>query len=310
MDWEDLRYFSEVARTGSLAGAARALGVNHSTVFRRINRLEEDLGVKLFERHREGYVLSVAGEDMRPSVADIADSIEDMDRRLAGRDLRLTGTLTVTTTDTLVLNFLGAHFAAFRQRYPDVTVEVVLASEFLNLSKRQADVAIRPTLAPPDVLVGRRLATITFAVYGAGVYLKRAGRKRPLESHEWLGFDSGLAHLAEARWMRERQLGIESRFRANNLLALLGAARAGMGLAVLPCFLADDVGELECLEVLPEGAGSALWMLTHADLRNTARVRAFMDCVGASIQAERHVLEGRQRTPRRRSSASSAAVSE
>ena len=293
MDWEELRYLSEVAGSGSLAGAARTLGVNHSTVFRRINRLEDDLGVRLFERHREGYVLTVAGEDMRASVARIADEIEDMDRRLAGRDLRLTGTLTVTTTDTLMSRFLGPHFAAFGERYPDVTVEVVLASEYLNLSKRQADVAIRPTLTPPDVLVGRRLAAVTFAVYGAGAYLDRAGRERPFDAHEWLGFDAGLAHLAAARWMRVELPNVTSRFLANNLMALLGAARAGMGLATLPCFLADGEAELERLEVLPDDAGSALWMLTHADLRNTARVRAFMECVGASIQAERDVLEGR-----------------
>ncbi len=292
MDWEDLRYFAHVARTGSLAAAARALGVNHSTVFRRINRLESDLGVRLFERLREGYVLSVAGEDMRVSVDRIADQIDELDRRLAGRDHRLTGTLSVTTTDTLMHRFLGPHFAGFRERYPDVTVEVVLASEFLNLSKRQADIAIRPSLAPPDELFGRRLAAIAFAVYGAAAYLERAGREQPLSGHEWLGFDAGLAHLAAAGWLRKAVPDADYRFRANNLMALLGAAKAGMGLAVLPCFLGDDEDGLERLQTLPEDAGSALWMLTHADLRNTARVRAFMECLGASIRAERRVLEG------------------
>jgi len=292
MDWEDLRYFHAVAREGSLAGAARALGVNHSTVFRRINRLEDAMGVRLFERLREGYVLSVAGEDLRDSAERIADEVDDAGRRLQGRDARLTGTLTLTTTDTLMNGYLGAHLAGFQRQYPEVTLEVVLDTQYLNLSKRQADVALRPTPNPPETLVGRRLAGIGVAIYGAPGYLERAGRDTPLAAHRWLGFDAALAHLAAAAWMRKTIPDADCRFRANNLMALMGAARAEMGLAALPCFIGDPDPGLERIEMLSAEPGTALWVLTHADLRNTARVRAFMETVGASIRKDRAVLEG------------------
>jgi DNA-binding transcriptional LysR family regulator len=292
MDWEDLRYFHAVAREGSLAGAARTLGVNHSTVFRRINRLEDDLGVRLFERLREGYVLSVAGEDLRGAAERISDEVDDAGRRLLGRDAQLTGTLTLTTTDTLMNDYLGPHLAGFQRHYPEVTLEVLLDTQFLNLSKRQADVALRPTPNPPDVLVGRRLAGVAFAVYGAPGYLDAAGRGQPLGAYDWLGFDAALAHLAAADWMRKALPEAACRFRANNLMALLGAARAGMGLAALPCFMGDPEPGLERIEKLADAHGTALWILTHADLRNTARVRAFMDTVGDSIRANSAVLEG------------------
>ena len=293
MDWDDLRYFDAVAQAGSLAGAARALNVNHSTVFRRLNRLEQNYGVRLFERHREGYSLSVAGEEMQQSVFRIGEEVAQLDRRLTGRDLSLSGTLTVTTTDTLMHRFLGPHLAAFRKRYQDVSLDVVLDTQYLNLSKRQADVAVRPTMNPPETLVGRRIADIGFAIYGSKDYLQYAGACRPLADHDWLGFEESLSHLAAAKWMRAQLPDAEIGFRANNLMALTSAAAAGMGVAALPCFLGDQESALERIEMLPAETGSALWLLTHADLRNTARVRAFMDCMAETISKDRAVLEGR-----------------
>jgi DNA-binding transcriptional LysR family regulator len=293
MDWDDLRYFDAVAQAGSLAGAARALNVNHSTVFRRLNRLEQNYGVRLFERHREGYSLSVAGEEMQQSVFRIGEEVAQLDRRLTGRDLSLSGTLTVTTTDTLMHRFLGPHLAAFRKRYQDVSLDVVLDTQYLNLSKRQADVAVRPTMNPPETLVGRRIADIGFAVYGSKDYLQHVGARRSLADYDWLGFEESLTHLAAAKWMRARLPNAKIGFRANNLMALTAAAAAGMGVAILPCFLGDQELALERLEMLPAKSGSALWLLTHADLRNTARVRAFMDCMAERISGDRAVLEGR-----------------
>ncbi len=292
MDWDDLRVFLAVTEAGSLSGAARTLAVNHSTVFRRINGLEAGLGVRLFERHRDGYVPTVAGEEMRTSVRRIRDEVDAMDRRVTGRDLQLRGTVVVTTTDTLAYRFLGPHLTAFHAAYPEITVDVNLDTQYLNLSKRQADVAIRPTLAPPEQLVGRRICDVAFSIYGGPAYLAVHDAARPLADHTWLGFDDSLAHVEAAKWLRREVPDGRVALRSNNLLGVLGAAVGGLGLAVLPCFLGDPEPKLTRVAGLPSEVRSELWLLTHADLRRTARIRAFLDFMAESIGRDRGRLEG------------------
>lgn len=293
MDWDDLRYFLAVAKTGSLSGAARALGVNHSTVFRRVHAFEERLGVRLFDRLPSGYALTVAGDEMRDSVERVDAEIDGLGRRLAGRDLRLTGPLVVTTTDTLAQWVLAPHLAAFKRAHSGIDLELILAAEFFNLSKRQADVAIRPTRDPPENLVGRRVGKVAFAVYAAADYLAGRGKVGDLGRHDWIAFDDSLTHLAAARWMRETLPDATVTLRSNNLIGLMAAARAGMGAAVLPCFMGDAEPALSRLAGPGVVPASGLWLLTHEDLRHTARVRAFMDFMARRIADERGRLEGK-----------------
>jgi len=293
MDWDDIRFFLAVATAGSLSGAARDLAVNHSTVFRRINNLEGRLGVRLFERHRDGYVPTMAGEEMRLSAERMRAEVETLDRRVTGRDLQLSGSITVTTTDTLAHRYLGPHFAAFHAAYPDVKVDVALDTQFLSLSKRQADVAIRPTLSPPEGLVGRRIADIAFAIYAAPAYLALHSETADLTSHTWLGFDESLGHVEAAKWINATIPDDRLALRSNNLFGLFGAALGGMGLTILPCFLGDVEPGLERFGGLPDDVRSELWLLTHADLRRTARIRAFLDFMAQSMIDSRKILEGR-----------------
>ena len=289
--WDDLRVFLAIYRTGSLNGAARALGVNHSTVFRRINSFEAALGVSLFDRLASGYALTIAGEEMRATAERVEQEIDRLDRRISGQDLRLEGTLVVTTTDTLTENMLGPHLAAFKQAYPGITLDLVLDNQHINLSKRLADIAIRPTLSPAETLVGRRVAGLAFAPYAA----KRLIRKRPadLAAQDWLVVDDSLAHLAADKWFRKSLPDARIAMRSNSLLGLLHACEAGMGAALLPCFMGDPRNKLVRLgEPVPEAA-SALWLLTHEDLRHTARIRAFMDFMAGALMAEVDLLEGR-----------------
>lgn len=289
--WDDLRMFLAIARTGSLSGAARLLGVNHSTVFRRINGFEDGLGVRLFERLGTGYALTIAGEEMRASAERVEREIERVDLRITGQDLRLQGTLVVTTTDTIAENLLGPHLAAFKKAYPGITLDLVLDNQHVNLSKRQADVAVRPTLNPPETLVGRRIAGLAFAAYAAKSYMK--GRPDDLAALEWLTVDDSLAHLAADKWFRKTLPAAPVAMRTNSLLGILHGCEAGMGAALLPCFMADPRKKLKRLGgVIPEAA-SAFWLLTHEDLRHTARVRAFMDFMGDALKAEVDLLEGR-----------------
>lgn len=289
--WDDLRIFLEIARTGSLNGAARALGVNHSTVFRRINAFEDRLGVRLFERLPTGYALTLAGEEMQASASRVEREIDRLDRRITGRDLRLEGTLVVTTTDTIIENFLTPHLAAFRRAYPGIVLELAIDNRNINLSKRQADVAVRPTRHPPETLVGRKIADIAVAPYAAPQYMK--GRAVDLSRLDWLGVDESLAHLAAAKWFRDTLPDANVVLRANSLFGLLHTCEAGMGAALLACFMADPRKGLRRIGDPIPGAGTMLWLLTHEDLRHTGRVRAFMDFMADALSTEIDLLEGR-----------------
>lgn len=289
--WDDLRIFLEIARTGSLNAAARALGVNHSTVFRRINAFEEKLGVRLFERLPTGYALTVAGEEMQASASRVEREIDRLDRRITGQDLRLEGTLVVTTTDTIIENFLTPHLYKFRTMYPGIVLELVIDNQNVNLSKRQADVAVRPTRNPPETLVGRKVGEVAIAPYAAPKYMK--GRETDFKALDWLTVDESLSHLAAAKWFRDSYPDANVVVRANSLFGLLHTCEAGMGAALLACFMADRRKGLKRIGDPIPGAGSSLWLLTHEDLRHTGRVRAFMDFMAESLSSEIDLIEGR-----------------
>ena len=164
--WDDFRLVKAIADTKSLNGAASVLNINHSTVFRRLTDLEKRLGTVLFERHRTGYALTPAGEEMAQLASRMDDDVETFMRKLAGQSLIPTGELRVTTNDTLLVYLLMPVFAAFRRIYPTITLDIVLTNQPLNLSKRDADIAIRATDNPPETLVGRRICGLNWAIYG------------------------------------------------------------------------------------------------------------------------------------------------
>jgi DNA-binding transcriptional LysR family regulator len=294
-DWNDLRSFLAIARHGSLQGAAGTLGVNHSTVFRRLNALEARLGVRLFDRSPHGYALTVAGEHMLASAERVEDEILGLERRLLGGDVRLAGSLRVTTTDTLANGLLGPHLRAFQAAYPAIELELITGNAFFDLSRREADVALRPSRHPGDAMVGRKLAAIAVALYGARGYLAERGRPRreaELAGHALITGDASLAHLPATRWLARHAPQGATVLRCNSWLSQCAAARAGLGLAALPCFLGDRAPEL--VRVLPPEPALAgeLWLLTHPDLRRTARVRAFIGTLARGLRRERALLEG------------------
>src|SRR5690554_1981895 len=193
-NWDDLRVFLAVARAGSLSGAARALGVNHSTVFRRIGAFEQMLGVRLFERLPNGYLLTPAGEAMREGALRVEEEIAGLSRKVTRQDLRLSGTVRVTTIDMLAFGLLPRHIAGFRKDYPGIEIELVVGNATLNLGRREADIALRVGSEPPESLVGRRVGRLVFAVYGSADYCAEK-RDPDLAQHDWIGFDSEHAAL-------------------------------------------------------------------------------------------------------------------
>ena len=293
MGWDDLRYVLAIGREGTLSGAARALGVNHSTVFRRIGLIEESLGVRLFERARDGYTPTPACEEVIALAERMEGDVDDLERRLAGRDTRPSGLVRVTTTDTLLMNVLPPVFATFRAAHPEIRLEVIADNRFFSLSRRDADVAIRPSAEPPETLVGRRIATIGTAIYAAPAYLDAAPPLDRLADHAWIAPDDSLADLPAARWLRAMLKQTEPVFRTNSLNGMLAAAKAGLGLAPLPCFLGDAAPELRRTHPPIDELASALWLLTHRDLQHVSRIRVFLDFLHVALRPMQSAFEGR-----------------
>jgi DNA-binding transcriptional LysR family regulator len=293
LDWNDLRLVVTIAREGSLSGAARRLDVTHSTVFRRLGTIEAAMRTRLFERFRDGYVPTPAGEIVAASAARLEDEVLALERKLSGQDLRPSGTVRITTTDTLGA-ILMRHLPAMRAAHPDIQLEIGISNMMANLTRREAEIAVRPTPAPPELLVGRRIADIAHAIYGSRAYLARRDDK-DLSVHDWIGLDDTLAGTVIAGWVRENVHAARITCRVDALPALRDAAAAGLGLALLPCYVGDLAPGLRRLtsKTLPEPR-SALWLLTHDDLKRTARIRATLDFMAKALGSERALMEGRR----------------
>lgn len=283
--WDDLRIILAVAEAGSLAGAGRKLALSHATVFRRLGDIERRLGVKLFNRARTGYTPTAAGEEAAEAARRIEGEVQGIERRIAGRDLRPSGTVRVTTTDALLVGLLSPIFAAFRDAYPDISLEVAVSNQLFSLTKREADIAIRPSSAPPEALVGRKLATIAQAVYGRRDRIDLATGGPRLETLDWIGADERMAYRDLDAWMARNGLDGQCRYRVDSVLGMAAAARAGLGVAVLPCYLGDGDDRLTAITPPVDELATDLWLLTHPDLRRTARIRAVLDFVADAAKA-------------------------
>ncbi len=291
ISWDDFRLIKAIADGHSLVAAASSLGLNHSTLFRRLGQLEKDLGVRLFDRSRTGYLPTTAGQEMIDLAARMASDIVDFERRVAGRDVMPAGDLRITTNDTFLMHLLVPILAGFRTAYPDIRLEVIVSNESLNLANRDADIAIRATDSPPETLVGRRIATFGFASYAPARFF--AERRTFDESaHNWVGFSEPLASIPAGRWLEANVPKERIVYSSNTVLGQAEAVAAGIGLGLLPCFIAEQRSDLvrfgETIQALDHG----LWLLTHPDLRQTARVRAFMDFAAIELSKFRRICEG------------------
>jgi DNA-binding transcriptional LysR family regulator len=293
VSWDEFRLVKAIAETGSLAGAGDVLALNHSTVFRRLNALETDLGSRLFERSRTGYVPTPAGEEMVVIAARMFEDITDFERRVAGRDVKPSGELRVTTNDSLVAHLATPLFGAFCRQFPEIKLDVVIENRALNLSRRDADVAIRATAEPPETLVGRRIASIAWSVYGAkGTSVQPTDDASDLADHCWIGFGDAIGTIGPARWMARAVVPSKIFYRLNTVLGLSQAVESGLGIGFVPCFIGDKAPGLTRLLRSPMVFDASLWLLTHPDLKNSARVRAFVDFMGRELMKHKPLIEG------------------
>lgn len=291
MDWDDYRYYLAVERAGSVLGAARRLDVNHTTVLRRIANLERQLGVRLFERLRTGYTPTAAGEELREVALRVQQALQGAEHRLSGKDLQLSGAVRIATTDTLFVGLLLPHLRTFRELHPRIQLQIVASNQFANLTRREADVAIRATNQPPDNMLGRKIGVARSAIYGTASYLAARDRNPASDRHDWIGLDETLAHLPEYRWLERRVPPERIVLRINNLLHKIEAVKSGQGIAQLLCFLAEREPDLIRLTEPEPLFDTDIWLLSHPDLRQVARVRAFMEFITQCAKADR-LLQG------------------
>ena len=291
LNWDEFRLVKAIADSRSLAGAAELLGLNHSTIFRRLGALEAAVGAPLFERSRAGYDPTAAGDEMIALANRMAESVVEFERRVAGRDLRPTGRLRVTTIDAIGQRFMPAILAQFQAQHPGVVIDLLLSERELNLSRRDADVAIRVTNDPPETLVGRRICTVRWAVYCRRDLADPTGSE-PVDEAPFVGFAQDFGPPPAHRWIEANVRPERFAARANSIHSMLEMTLQGLGAAPLPCYLGDESPALTRLGRTMRDWDLGLWILTHSDLRRSARVRAFMDFAGAEMAKHRRMIEG------------------
>jgi DNA-binding transcriptional LysR family regulator len=294
MDWDDLKVFTAIAHAGSVRAAARSLGVHHSTVARRLDHFEKRLGTLMFNRTPDGLKLSADGQLVLVQAEQVAGQIDDIERVLVGRDQRLQGHVRVTFPEPVGTGFLMRDLALFVEAYPGISLDFIGSYEALSLSRGEADIAVRVTDSPPEHLVGRRLGHYCVAVYASREYLTKHDPHAHPESCNWIDWSIGRT-ISEAA--RERSFpNVPSRTRSPNAPLQLAAVAAGVGLAALPCALGDAHPSLSRLS--EPMVAQEIWVLTHPDLRNAARVRAVMACIVDSFRAHEDLLQGRRPSTR------------
>ncbi|MGF1466162.1 MAG: LysR family transcriptional regulator [Sandaracinaceae bacterium] len=279
MLWDDLRYVLAVARGGTLSRAASQLGVNHSTVSRRLGALAEQLGVRLFDRGSAGYVPTPAGRDLIEVAERVEEDILALEGRILGRDAELRGVVRFTSIDAFIW-ILADDLSRFRRRFPQVELEVSADFAPRDLSRREADVALRASNGPPEHLVGRRVGRLEFAVYGAAC-LAEGGAD--LATLPWVCWDDAADAALEQAWIRRHVPHAPIAARVDSTVSLVSAVRAGLGVGFLACALGDADPKLRRLRPIEEGFGMDLWLLTDRQLRGTARIRAFLDHLAEAL---------------------------
>lgn len=271
-NWDDLRYVLAVADHRSVNAAARALGVNHATVLRRVASFEDRFGEAVFRRSAQGYVV-------RPEKGKVIDALRQVeaaalavDRAVQGASEPLSGTVRVTSTDTFCAHLLPEAVAAFRERVDTVRIDLISSNTHLDLSRLDADLTVRPTVRLPDQLTGRKAGQSTCAVY-----------ERPGAPPRWLGVSGGLAKVPGLDWIADTIPADQIGDSADSFVTLFHMVKLGLGRAVLPSILAETCAELRRVETGMPQIAIDLWVATHRDFAEAPRIRAVSDFLVAFL---------------------------
>jgi DNA-binding transcriptional LysR family regulator len=286
-DWEDVHFFLELARLGSLSAAARSLGVTHATVGRRIAALETVLRVQLFDRHGGRFTLTEAGKRAATAASAMAEGAQSIRRLAAGPEDAVVGKVRITATEVFGSHFLISRIRGLMIENPGIEVELIIDRRNLSLSRREADLAVRHTRPDNTSVVTRKMAGYASYFYADRSYLA----ERQNEPLDFIGFTEDVAHLPTAQHTI-RAAGNRHRMplRANTLPARLAAVRAGLGVGLLPKFVTHQYSELVAVDVGVEPLVRELWLAAHPDVRGVARLRIAFDHLASAIAGARDVL--------------------
>ncbi len=280
MNWDDVRFFLALARNQTVRGTASALGTSHSTVLRRVAALETSLGARLFHRQSRGYVLTAAGERARDVATQLEESMLELRRQVQGADERLSGPVRVSTSPAFLKVLLEA-LPAFIARYPGIHLEFAAPTHNVDLTRGEADIAVRIAASPDPNLVGRCVGRVGVGVYGSRAYADRVDATTGWRELDWLNGNPNTFGVF-ASWITEHVEPSQIRLRLSGVLEMLEAISAGLGVTLLPAPQGDADPMLHCFHRIDE-LSAPVWVLSHSDLRTTARVRVVRAFIGETI---------------------------
>lgn len=293
MNWDDLRYVLALSKLGSLARTAKSLRVDHTTVGRRVEAAEAALGMKLFARTTSGYVPTADGERVIADLRGVESAVHALERGADAQKHAVEGTVRVTSPETFGATYLAPLLATVGNRHPGLAIELVTTGAVLDLSRREADVAVRFFRSSHENLVVKRVGHVAYGLYASKAYLAKRPVKdlSKLREHAILTCPEG-PHVIDGTWVAELTGGARPVLLCDFTLALLEAARASTGIAVLPRYVGDREASLRRLPV-PDEPSEAIWLTVHRDVKDTPRVRAVLDVLGAAFTRDRVKLAGR-----------------
>ncbi len=296
LDWSDLEVILAICRTGSLSGAARALGQTHSTIFRRINAIEDKTRVRFFERFRSGYAMTEAGRVAMAHGERIEREFHALGRKVLGRDDALSGTVHVTCPEAFAEDHAPGIVARFCARHPEIRIELSPGHAAYDLNRREAEVAVRATRSPPENSFGRAICDFRFALYASSGYMAEA-QGVPLARHRFCLIEGTLGWLVPAVWPTLDQGAAQCVFQCRASRAVQNATAAGMGVGFLPSYVGDADDRLVRVSDTLAALDMKLWVLTHPDLKETARVRALMAHLYGELGQKAYLFEGNSKAP-------------
>jgi DNA-binding transcriptional LysR family regulator len=294
VNWDDWRVFQVLSEVGSLGKAARDLGVDHSTVSRRLASLEETLGTQLAQRSPSGLELTAAGQAVAAAAMEIKDLIAEVSRRVGGEDERAAGVVRISTTPGLAA-FVLRGLPELHERYPEIRVEVIARVAVLDLVRREADIALRLVRPDRGALISRKLCDIGWSLYASEEYLLKRDAKvasSSLQGHDVIGYDESVSFMPGAKWLNEQLDGRAPVMVCGDPSSARSAILAGLGVSTLPCLLAE--GERGLRRLTPDVLARAeLFMVIPPDHKNTVRVRVTMDHLVERFTRHGDMLAGR-----------------
>lgn len=291
IDWDDLRLVLAVAESGTLSAAALRLRISHPTLSRRIRRLEQRLGTRLFDRTPSLLHLTSAGEEMHRLASHMREEIAALERRIGNRDTTPSGSIRLTAPDAVSEYLLPGILAEICAEHDGLAIDLVVSNEVLSLAQRAADLALRITNAPTESLRGRRVGTVAMAIYGRRD-MHTGQCVSDVTKLSWIGFDASLACSGPGKWIAANVDPGSIRFRANTLLSAAQAVRSGIGCGILPCFVGESISEIARIGEPLQELSIPLWLLVHPDIARLPRVRRASNALAVKLAGAAAILAG------------------